>query len=89
MSAIRMMMGMGTPRSHKRMERMIASVQVFSRTDESRSRPPSVADKLATNAPTNSEMTSHSARAADALRASNLPSRLVQRHRFAILAFRM
>src|SRR5690242_20584817 len=40
-------------------------------TDESRSRPPKVAANAAMNAPTNSDTTSHSASAADALRASS------------------
>ena len=45
--------------------------QVVASTDESRSRPPKVAARLATNAPTNNETTSHNASAAEALRASS------------------
>lgn len=37
-------MGMGTPSNHKRIERMLPPVQVLSRTDESLSRPPNVAE---------------------------------------------
>jgi len=60
--AIKMMIGMGMPRNSKSRDRMVASLGLWeNRIQASRRRPPNVAARLATNAPTSSETNSQSA----------------------------